>query len=167
MNLNLKAVLRTYTLLRQLTDDETALLNTLRGMSDGDRELLVQSLQPEKVAKPTATRTVEHCVANVKGNPCNISRRGAVHKDVSFPGYHEFEASKLKSQRARGIAAALSRNLAGQRQQERCAGMIKLNGGEVVCDGSPDDAIHDPAAGYAGYHPFESSSPVPAAAEGS
>jgi hypothetical protein len=49
--MNLKTVLRTYALLRQLTDDETALLNTLRGMSDGERELLVESLSPQKMVK--------------------------------------------------------------------------------------------------------------------
>jgi hypothetical protein len=46
--MNLRNVLRTYALLRQLSDDESALLTTLRGMSEGERELLVESLAPTK-----------------------------------------------------------------------------------------------------------------------
>jgi hypothetical protein len=52
--LNLRNVLRTYSLLRQLSDDESALLETLRAMNDAERELLVQSLQPEKVTTKKA-----------------------------------------------------------------------------------------------------------------
>lgn len=46
--MNIRNVLRTYGLLRQLTDDESALLTTLRGMSDSERDLLVESLAPAK-----------------------------------------------------------------------------------------------------------------------
>lgn len=48
--MNIRTVLRTYGLLRQLTDDETALLETLRSLTDGDREQLVESLAPAKPA---------------------------------------------------------------------------------------------------------------------
>jgi hypothetical protein len=44
-------VLRTYGLLRQLSDDETALLETLRGLNVSEREQLVESLAPIKAAK--------------------------------------------------------------------------------------------------------------------
>lgn len=49
--MNLKLVLRTYSNLRQLTDDETALLETLRAMNDGEREMLVESLSPQPQKK--------------------------------------------------------------------------------------------------------------------
>lgn len=54
--MNLKLVLRTYSALRQLTDDESALLNTLRAMNDTERELLVESLQPQKAAGKKAAK---------------------------------------------------------------------------------------------------------------
>jgi hypothetical protein len=44
-------VLRTYGLLRQLSDDETALLETLRGLNVSEREQVVESLAPIKAAK--------------------------------------------------------------------------------------------------------------------
>jgi len=67
--MNLKTVLRTYALLRQLTDDETALLNTLRQMNESERELLVESLAPAKVvSKKKATKKA----ASTSGN----NRRG-------------------------------------------------------------------------------------------
>lgn len=46
--MNLKLVLRTYAALRQLSDDETALLTTLRNLNDSEREQLVESLVPTK-----------------------------------------------------------------------------------------------------------------------
>lgn len=49
--MNIKSVLRTYSLLRQLSDDETALLETLRAMNDSEREALVETLSPQPVKK--------------------------------------------------------------------------------------------------------------------
>jgi hypothetical protein len=49
--MNIRNVLRTYGLLRQLSDDETALLETLRGLNVSEREQLVESLAPVKAAK--------------------------------------------------------------------------------------------------------------------
>jgi hypothetical protein len=48
--MNIRNVLRVYIQLRQFSDDETALLETLRGLSEGDREQLVESLAPVKAA---------------------------------------------------------------------------------------------------------------------
>jgi hypothetical protein len=48
--MNLRNVLRTYALLRQLSDDESALLATLRGMNESERESLVLAMQPEKAS---------------------------------------------------------------------------------------------------------------------
>ena len=74
-----RTVLKVYSLQRQFSGDESALLATLRGMSDTERELLVESLQPEKpIVKKRAvnSRAVEHCVADVKGNPCQEAAEG-------------------------------------------------------------------------------------------
>lgn len=54
--MNLRNVLSAYSKLRQLTDDESALLETLRGLNDAERESLVLALQPEKTATKRAGR---------------------------------------------------------------------------------------------------------------
>lgn len=56
--MNLKNVLKTYSLLRSLSDDESALLKTLRSLSDSEREQLVQTMAPVKAAtkKPRKKR---------------------------------------------------------------------------------------------------------------
>jgi len=57
--LNFKQVLKAYAILRNLTDDESALLETLRSLSESDREQLVESLSPGKVVKKTTKRSVK------------------------------------------------------------------------------------------------------------
>lgn len=54
--MNIQQVLRTYSLLRQLTDDESALLETLRGLNDAERESLVTALLPEKATTKRASK---------------------------------------------------------------------------------------------------------------
>jgi hypothetical protein len=49
--LNFKLVLKAYSTLRQLSDDESALLTTLRGMNESERESLVLAMQPETPVK--------------------------------------------------------------------------------------------------------------------
>lgn len=46
--MNIRNVLTVYTKLRNFTDDESALLETLRAMNDSERELLVETLSPQK-----------------------------------------------------------------------------------------------------------------------
>ncbi len=71
--MNIRNVLRTYSLLRQLTDDETALLNTLRGLTDSDREQLVESLQPAKgkkaVKRPAKSRRASSLQQQIQQTP--------------------------------------------------------------------------------------------------
>jgi hypothetical protein len=56
-SVNFKLVLKAYSTLRQLTDDESALLATLRGMSEPEREALVVAMQPERTTgKKKATK---------------------------------------------------------------------------------------------------------------
>lgn len=93
--MNIRNVLRTYSLLRQLTDDETALLETLRSMSDTDRESLVVALQPEKPAtKKTETRKIEKCEA------CNYTRRALQHVNPAHTEYHEFVVGEKASKKS-------------------------------------------------------------------
>lgn len=86
--MNIRTVLRTYSLLRQLTDDETALLETLRSLTDSDREQLVESLAPAKTTKKAAvTKTYERCAQ------CDNTKRHSFHNDSSSDGYHEFQVA--------------------------------------------------------------------------
>lgn len=60
--MNYRLVLKTYTALRQLTDEESALLTTLRNMSESEQELMVETLSPQsksakKRGKKSATKS--------------------------------------------------------------------------------------------------------------
>lgn len=103
--MNLKVVLRTYGLLRQLADDETALLETLRSLTDSDREQLVESLAPAKATKKAATtKTYERCTQ------CGNTKRHSFHSDAANEGYHQFQATvppAKKSPRAASLATAI------------------------------------------------------------
>lgn len=112
--MNIRNVLKVYSLQRQFTDDESALLATLRELSDTERELLVESLQPQKAAVK-------------KRKP----RGGG------------------KSQRAASLAEHLKTTMG---KPQLCA--FTMDNGDA-CRGPEDDAIHDPGAGYAGYHVFQ------------
>jgi hypothetical protein len=117
--MNLKTVLRTYSLLRQLTDDESALLATLRELSENERELLVESLSPQKSGKkstkkpaaakssrasslqrqlqqaPKSTSPIVPCVYDLGGQPCGATADDPIHdQSFGYGGYHEFEGGK-------------------------------------------------------------------------
>jgi len=145
--MNLKNVLRTYALLRNLTNDESALLETLRGLSESERELMVQELSPGKVAKKTTAkpRIYEHCAR------CDKTKGHSFHKDSTSDGYHEFQSSKPKSQRA----ASLAEQIKSTGKVPRCTYEIDDNGGLTPCDAIATDPIHDKNAGYLGYHEFQ------------
>lgn len=122
--MNIRQVLRTYSLLRQLTDDESALLETLRGLNDAERESLVVALQPEKVAGRRASKKSSkpaskssrasgmaatlaknlgrrhQCVAMVDDNggemPCGEAEDNPIHDSaMGYAGYHEFQSSAV------------------------------------------------------------------------
>jgi hypothetical protein len=130
-NVNLKVVLRTYGLLRQLTDDETALLETLRSLTDSDREQLVESLTPAKAAvrkrKPRASRSPRaeslataissraldggvsklRCAHVAEGGDdptaCGEYASNPIHDEMAgYSGYHAFEAPEVKASVAAG-----------------------------------------------------------------
>lgn len=112
---NFRNVLKAYTLLRSLNDDETALLETLRGLSDTERELTVAALSPQtkKPTKKAATKTasksrraaslgtqlqqVRHAPDAVcafvynDGKACGEGWPNAIHdKQAGYAGYHEY-----------------------------------------------------------------------------
>lgn len=121
--MNLKAVLRTYAFLRQLTDDETALLETLRSLTDSDREQMVESLAPAKPAvkkrKPRASRspraeslataigerTLDGGVSKMRcayvendddPTACGEYASNPIHDaQAGYAGYHEFQVPKV------------------------------------------------------------------------
>lgn len=121
--MNYRLVLKTYTALRQMSPDDLALLDTLRGLSDTEREMMMDALSPQKPAAKKSTK-----------------KRG-------------------KSQRASGMAAALSRNLMQERQinEGACAHMLECG---LPCNTGDNNPIHDKSFGYGDYHEF-----VPASTE--
>lgn len=109
--MNFKQVLKAYTVLRSLTDDETALLDTLRGLSEGEREQLVESLAPVKTAakkagkksaskSPRASSLAQQIRSTGKsqshlseGPICTICARTEDYEDHAQPSphFHEFQ----------------------------------------------------------------------------
>lgn len=167
-----KDVLRVFKLERELTDDETATLNTLRRMasSPADVEATVEafggSMGKGKPARATTTRNIEHCAA------CDYTKRAAVHKNENAKGYHVFQSTKptmtvaeaaKKSARASSIAERLPKPLgqgvkadeyggfADDTDIQRCT-VIRDNG--KPCNLLPDHNVHHMQTAM-GYHEFE------------
>jgi hypothetical protein len=167
--MNIKAVLRTYGMLRSLTDDESALLETLRRFTDTEREAFVEALGPQKVAKKSTGKRSSKSPAVGKlprcAN-CNAWEINPIHdRTANHPDYHAFIAKSAgKSARASGMAAALNKSLQQQRQvtaiddnedDSRCTYKLGEDGGSLlICDALPDNNVHhkttDPD-----YHQFQ------------
>lgn len=133
--MNIRNVLRTYSLLRQLTDDESALLETLRNATEAEREMLVETLAQQRSS--TTKRAGK-----------KSSSKGA-----------------SKSSRASGMAAAINRSLSQQRQvvksdddDDNNCGFVHGDGNGHVCGLLPDHNIHH-LQNYVDYHPFASTAP--------
>jgi hypothetical protein len=145
-----------------LTKDLLELRDKINKLSNEQRDILLDFVDPlpepqveQKVAaakKLTTTqpRKLDHCIADVNDHPCNISKRGGIHKDPNFPGYHAFQSSKGKSARAAGMAETLNKSLRSQRRvtESNCAD----------CGMAEDMPIHSPEGGYQTYHPFKAGS---------
>jgi hypothetical protein len=75
--MNIRAVLRTYAMLRVLTDDETALLETLRGLSDSEHEAMVQALAPQKATvkrkRPSKSAKALSLASAIKGKSGDVT----------------------------------------------------------------------------------------------
>lgn len=160
--MNLKNVLRTYGLLRSLTDNESALLETLRGLSESDREQLVESLSPsgggkKKAAKkPVTTREYDYCLR------CGTTKRDSSHKDQASPDYHEFKSSKPKSRRAASLAEQIKSTgkvKSSDDSDDLNAHCQKEFDGGFVCDEPADANVHH-LRGATGYHEFVVGVPV-------
>lgn len=54
--MNIRQVLKAFTALRQLTDDESALLETLRGATEAEREMIAETLLPQKTTAKRASK---------------------------------------------------------------------------------------------------------------
>lgn len=160
--MNIRKIVTYNNLRRQFTPEELAFADQLYSATESEKELIVESLQPQKPAgKKMAgkTRTVEHCDA------CDYTKRHFIHKDVTRTGYHEFQSSKpKKSARASGMAAAISGSLQRSRSttgglpegvSQFCIAQIDDNGGLMECGETVDHNSHhkqtDP-----NYHPFRS-----------
>jgi hypothetical protein len=133
--MNFKLVLKAYSTLRQLTDDESALLATLRGMSEPEREALVVAMQPERTT---------------------AGRKKATKKT----GGKSPRASAMAATLGKNLAqqrAAMTETEDGP----RCSHPM---GDGVPCDTGEHSPIHDKGLGYLNYHPFVSSSTVRSAA---
>lgn len=157
-----KDVLRIFKLERELSDDESAFLNTLRRMTPADIEATVETLGPPVKAKSVKsnkpTRTFEKC------GVCNYSRRAAHHKDESRKDYHEFVSSKPKSKRASSIAEKMQGAAIKKAEYDVNAQHCTFEIDGKVCHGSENDGIHDATMGYGGYHEFQP--PLASAASG-
>lgn len=132
---NLKLVLRTYSALRQMSPDDIALLETLRALNDGDRELMVETLAGKATAKKAGKKSTS-----------------------------KSPQSSSKSPRASGMAAQLNKSLKEQREPmttkdddydpeaERCT---FVRGDGKLCYLLSDHNIHHMKT-HPEYHEFES-----------
>lgn len=110
--MNLRNILRAYSMLRQLSDDETALLEALRELTDSDREQLIESLAPAKptarkrkprVARSPRAESLATAIQGTVGKPhlgdgpvCTICSHTEDYEDHAQPSphYHEFQPPK-------------------------------------------------------------------------
>jgi hypothetical protein len=142
--MNIKRIISFLKLREQLSEDELAMAGVLAGLTENERDLLVESLQPQKVAgkRVAAQRKIEHCSA------CNHTKRAAVHKDMSLKDYHEFQSLKPKSARAASLAEQIKKT---QGLPAGCTAILSSN--SEPCGAFEDNALHHDK-GYVDYHPF-------------
>lgn len=129
--MNLRNVLRAYSLLRQLSESEAAILDTLRQISDSERQMFVEALSDKPQKKS--------------------SKKGA-----GKGGGKSKHASSLQQQisgRAQSAVRLPEAATIGDVDIVRCIAMIDDNGGETQCGETVDNNVHhkqtDP-----NYHPF-------------
>lgn len=113
--MNIRNILRVYGLLRNFSDGETALLETLRSLTDSDREQMVETLAPAKVAvrkrkSRAKSQRAESLATAIQGRtkpapeprcvfpmsdgiPCTDGRHSPIHKENFGNGYHPFQSA--------------------------------------------------------------------------
>lgn len=126
--MNIRNVLRTYSLLRQLTDDESALLETLRNATDAEREMLVETLAPQKSTTKRAGKK---------------------------PASKSASKSSRASGMAAAINRSLSQGRQADIVEGGCVAKIEGRLGKTVCSEPASSLIHDPNGGYKSYHKFD------------
>lgn len=143
--MNLRNVLRAYAHLRQLTDDESAFLTVLQAMSETERDLLVESLSPVKVAKRATARKSASKSPRASGmaaaigkslaqqrvsftpacEKCDYNSDHNIHHLESTVGYHPFQPA---------TTAPAARNQSSASNGEA---VLKQNEqGEVIIEGA-------------------------------
>lgn len=145
--MNIRNVLKTYSLLRTLSDDETALLNTLRSMNENERELLVGSLAPtpqKKTAKKATKKANKGASKSAHASSLQAQIQGRVAKGKADESDDDNRFDGASAQAARGEFL----------QSSGCG----------KCGQPEDYPIHDPNGGYVTHHPFVSPSSAPRAA---
>ena len=118
--MNYRAILKVYRLERELNSDETAFLNTLRRMSDTERELTVEALSPaapKRATKKPASKGASKsrratslagviggtakgfCVYRIAlGTTCNETESNPIHDPATgYAGYHEFQPATAQA----------------------------------------------------------------------
>lgn len=112
--MNLRNVLRAYSLLRQLSDDESALLNILRALNDNDREQLIATMsdKPQKKAgkKPSIRVAADaRCIGYPPGSVqvCGLLKKDLIHHSRTAAAFHEFIPPPGKSKHATSLASAI------------------------------------------------------------
>ena len=111
--MSLRQVLSIYNAERQLNEDDTALLNTLRRFTDSERALFVEQLSDKPQKKPGKGRT-----GKTGGKSPRASGMAAAISN-----------SLESSRKATGGAG--------------CFATVDDNGGEMTCGKPEDDPVHD------------------------
>ena len=123
MTTNFRNVLKVYGLMRNFSPDDEALLNTLRGLSDTDREQLIELLGPQKrtttkkLASKGASKSrraaslasaiqgtmksadTQHCtfiVNPAEGEACGAVVDDPIH-DMTYMSSHQFQTETAKA----------------------------------------------------------------------
>lgn len=110
--MNIKSVLRTYSALRQMSPDDIALLETLRALNEGDRELMVETLQGKATGKKAGKKSAS--------------------KSPRASGMAVQLKSRVNEQRE-----AATKDITGE-SEERCTHSLSYG----VCGRLPDHNIH-------------------------
>lgn len=117
--MNIRNILKAYSLLRSLTDDESALLATLRSLNDTERELLVESLSPsvkstkkagkkagKGASKSARASSLQQQIQATTNKPhlgdgpiCQVCSHTEDYEDHQQPSphYHEFQPPQQKA----------------------------------------------------------------------
>jgi hypothetical protein len=154
---NLRNVLKVYSLQRQFSDDESALLATLRGLSDSERDLLVESLQPTKgtgKGVKKRTRATGNRSARATGLAATLNKNLAQQRKPmcaicgsTDPDDGDHGDGDSQHQFSTDVSGRLQMLMSNG---DKCAFEIDSK----VCKGLENDGIHDVTLGYVNYHEF-------------